>query len=143
MLEIINYLRRLEELLIRTDDDNDAAARSALLEDIRATQRLCLQLTPTERGAVHVARSHDAYAVEVVTAYLDGAERGDGYSILGEVVSRGACESDNNPAWLPSVIAALARLGGDLAIIAASRTGGTTWEDARHVIQGLARDAED
>ena len=96
----------------------------------------------TDGGTITVEESHEAHAIEAVTAYLDGAERGDGFELLAETVVRMVDDGDGGVEWMLGVTAALARLAGDLSVLAAARDGRSDWSGALEIIQQFAKPTE-
>lgn len=106
------------------------------------------QITDTvvvREGTITVEKEHERYAIEAVTAYLDGASRGDGYELLGGVLASGSFEAEGSVEWLAGMVGALARLAGDTAVLLAiceSGEGSTEWDAALRIIQRFAKSDE-
>ncbi len=137
LVQALENLRIIETALTCAPSQRRVAMIAALRAIADVEQALTEHLT-MDGEVLNVEDEHESYAIEVVTSYLDGASRGDGYELLGEAVSNGVHRSDGSIAWSAAVIAALARLSGDLALLAATRDGETDWDDALGVIQALA-----
>jgi hypothetical protein len=137
LVQALENLRIIEEALTCAPAQRRIAIPAALRAIAAVEQALTENLT-MDGEVLTVEDEHESYAIEVVTSYLDGAARGDGYELLGDAVSHGVNGSDGSIAWTAAVVAALARLSGDLALLAAARDGKTDWDDALEIIQALA-----
>lgn len=139
LLEALERLLAVEDAMeaARTGDPSKIAGGLRALED---AQRLLARCGAMDDRIIGVDAEHAAFAIETVTAYLDGAERGDGFELLGYSVAQAVAEAGGDAQWAAGVIAALARLSGDLAILVAAHSTGPEWSDALAVIQRLARD---
>jgi hypothetical protein len=133
---MLDQLRTIGEALDKMDknDDNVKKARFAV-EDMAREISARLGLDGT---SISVEDVHESYAIEAVTSYLDGAQRGDGFELLGETLGSGCIRNGEDFSWVVGTLAALARLAGDLAVIAAERGGEPGWEGAQKIIQKMA-----
>lgn len=129
---ILALLGELEDVL--DEGGNGLKARSVIAE---ISRELAEKFT-IDGSLITVNDDHESYAIEAVTAYLDGASRGDGFELLGETVARVWEESGGGVEWVVGVVAALSRLAGDLSVMAAARDGRSDWEGALEIIQQFA-----
>jgi hypothetical protein len=130
---LLDDLARVSRALDGVEAGEDGAVESARRTLRRVELAVAGQLVV---GAeVDVDDDHERVAIEVVTAYIDGAERGDGYALLAEVVADNLVRHGGETDWVAGVVAALARLSGDLARHA-SGTG--EWSEALGAVQQLA-----
>lgn len=144
---ITSILRRLDAIDTALDTaldesadaDTRAAARNSIRSNLRTVERDLAAVLDIDGAVIEVEDDHESYAIAAVTAYLDGASRGDGFELLGETVSGGVVSGGRDLRWFAGVIAALARLSGDLAVLSASSASQPEWQDALAVIQRLAR----
>jgi hypothetical protein len=133
---LIAQLGELERVLDELGEGEAARKGRRIVASMarELTERMTL-----DGSSITVEEEQESYAIEAVTAYLDGAARGDGFELLGETVARGCTENHGEIEWLAGVVAALARLAGDLSVLAAARDGRSEWDDALRIIQQLAR----
>jgi hypothetical protein len=129
------------QAISRCEDALDGIAGSSAGAELRRhlselarllTTRLALDLDEIDVGV-----EHEAAAVAVITAYLDGVERGDGFELLGDAVGATVAAADGSLTWLAAVIAALGRAAGDLAAGGDARTDDPGRAAAR--VQSLAQ----
>lgn len=138
LLDVLARLQLVEDALVAVRNGRGADCTAALSRLGEAQRLLAAQLR-LDDPLIAVEAAHEAYAIETVTAYLDGAERGDGFELLGGSVAAGIAEAGGDATWAAGVIAALARLSGDLAVLVASTATEPAWDDARRLLQQLAR----
>lgn len=136
---ILDRLGKIDACLanLPASEETRAARRQLGLIAKQLTEAVALQ-----EGTITVEAAHERYAIEAVTAYLDGASRGDGYELLGGVLASGCSDAEGSVEWMAGVVGALARLAGDIAVLLASNeagVGSAEWEDALRIIQRFAR----
>jgi len=135
---IITQIERIDSILATLPPDEKLRSVRVPLGEI--TRQLA-EATVLGR-TIPVGAEHERYAIEAVTAYIDGASLGDGYSLLGETIASGFAESEGTVEWVTGVIGALSRLAGDLAVLHASledENHPPSWERALKIIQRFAR----
>lgn len=136
---LLDRLQHIDKILAGLDENREVRQARRLLADV--AKQITASMTLRD-GTISVENEHEKYAVEAVTAYIDGASRGDGYELLGGVVAVGCGEAEGSVDWMAGVIGALARMAGDLAVLAASgESEQVRWEDALGIIQQMARDS--
>jgi Tfp pilus assembly protein PilX len=136
---ILDRLGKVESYLasLPVNEETRAVRRQLSLIAKQLAEAVALQ-----EGTITVDATHERYAIEAVTAYLDGASRGDGYELLGGVLNSGCSDAEGSVEWMAGVVSALARLAGDVAVLLASVEAGNKtaeWEDALRIIQRFAR----
>jgi hypothetical protein len=135
LTHLLAEIERLEQLLELVADGDKAAAGEAR----RSLRRL--EILVADRffvdADVEVEERHERAALEAVTAYLDGAVHSDDFQLLASVVGARITREGGDGRWVAGVIAALARLGGELAG-RAEPGGEPDWERGLRVIQRIA-----
>lgn len=135
---ILERLRVVDDALERSHEGNLEAIDEAR-RAVGDIARMIAERLTIDGEVIAVEDDHEAYAIEAVTAYLDGAQRGDGYELLAETVASGVLQAGGDLSWAAGVISALARLSGDLAVLSSARHGEYDWDDAMRIIQQLAQ----
>lgn len=113
LTHLLEPIGRLERALAR-GEAGDAGALVDARHALRVIERGVVAHCYVD-GDVEVEPHHRAAAIEIVTAYLDGALRGDDFELLATVVADRMNRDGGEPSFVVAVIAALARLCGDLA----------------------------
>lgn len=108
----------LDVLAATGADDEAERAREALYD---LGRQLAARVVPI--GSFSVAPEHDKLAFAATTAYLDGLERNDHFSLLAGSLAHELHARRDDPSFLAGAMAALARLAGDLAIMVGESNG--------------------
>lgn len=135
---LLDRIERVDKVLANLEEGEEI--RQARKQLATIAKQITAAVTLRD-GTISVDNEHEQYAIEAVTAYIDGASRGDGYELLGGVVAAGCADAEGSVDWMAGVIGALARLAGDLAVLAAiGDNDQVRWEDALRIIQQMAQD---
>lgn len=138
VLMLASILQRLDALGATLETVADQTTREMIRTSICSIEHDLVSMLDIDGAVIDVESEHESYAIAAVTAYLDGASRGDGFELLGETVASGVVAGGGDLRWVAGVLAALARLSGDLAVLAASQTSDPEWGEALGIIRKLA-----